>query len=178
MKTVILCRPLHASGMALLEARHDVIVRTLSRPSQAELAAAMPGAHAVVVGLENVDEALLARLEAVISRVKNPSQAVFAIHPPPFGSGLDEAPELTKDLRPTYAGRSMVPVGSHAVMTVIDKYQPLLGLHGHIHEGKGTRKYKKTLCINPGSMYEQGMLNGAIIELKPQKVGNYLLTTG
>lgn len=127
---------------------------------------------------EEPDEDLLKRLEAVIGQLKNPSQAVFSIHPPPFGSGLDEAPELTKDLRPTYAGRSMIPVGSHAVMTVIDKYQPLLGLHGHIHEGKGTRKYKKTLCINPGSMYEQGMLNGAIIELKPQKVGNYLLTTG
>jgi Icc-related predicted phosphoesterase len=127
---------------------------------------------------EEPDEALLSRLEAVISKVKNPAQAVFSFHAPPYGSGLDEAPELTKDLRPAFAGRSMVPVGSRAVMTVIDKYQPLLGLHGHIHEGKGTRKYKRTLCINPGSMYEQGMLNGAVIELKPHKVGNYLLTTG
>lgn len=127
---------------------------------------------------EEPDEALLVRLEKVIARVKNPSMAVFNFHPPPFGSGLDEAPELTKDLRQAYAGRSMIPVGSKAVMTVIDKYEPILGLHGHIHEGKGTRKYKKTLCVNPGSMYEQGMLNGAVIELKPNKVGNYLLTTG
>ncbi len=127
---------------------------------------------------EEPDEALLTRLEKVISQVKNPSMAVFNFHPPPFGSGLDEAPELTKDLRPAYAGRSMIPVGSKAVMSMIDKYQPILGLHGHIHEGKGTRKYKKTLCVNPGSMYEQGMLNGAVIELKPNKVGNYLLTTG
>jgi Icc-related predicted phosphoesterase len=127
---------------------------------------------------EEAEEALLNRLEKVISMVRNPSQAVFNFHAPPYGSGRDEAPELTKDLRPAYAGRSMVPVGSHAVMAVIDKYQPLLGLHGHIHEAKGTRKYKRTLCINPGSMYEQGMLNGAVIELKPQKVGNYLLTTG
>jgi Icc-related predicted phosphoesterase len=50
---------------------------------------------------EEPDEALLKRLEAVITQLKNPSQAVFAIHPPPYGSGLDEAPELTKDLRPT-----------------------------------------------------------------------------
>ncbi len=127
---------------------------------------------------EEPDEALLARLEAVISLAKNPSRAVFSFHAPPYGSGLDEAPELTKDLRPAYAGRSMVPVGSRAVMTMIDKYQPLLGLHGHIHEGKGTRKYKKTLCINPGSMYEQGMLNGVVIDLLPNKIGNYLLTTG
>ncbi len=81
-------------------------------------------------------------------------------------------------MRPAYAGRSLVPVGSQSVLAMIEKYQPLLGLHGHIHEGKGTRKYKKTLCINPGSMYEQGMLHGAVVELKPQKVGNYVLTTG
>ncbi|MCJ7433558.1 MAG: metallophosphoesterase [Anaerolineales bacterium] len=127
---------------------------------------------------EEPEDALLSRLESVIGKAKNPSNAIFNFHAPPYGSGLDEAPELTKDLRPAYAGRSLVPVGSKSVMAVLDKYQPLLGLHGHIHEGKGTRKFKKTLCINPGSMYEQGMLHGAIIDLKPQKVGNYVLTTG
>jgi len=127
---------------------------------------------------EEPDEALLTRLEAVISKAKNPSNAVFNLHAPPYGSGLDEAPELTKDMRPAYAGRSLVPVGSKSVLKVIEKYEPILGLHGHIHEGKGTRKFKKTLCINPGSMYEQGVLHGAVVELKPQKVGNYVLTTG
>lgn len=127
---------------------------------------------------EEPDEDLLARIEAVIANAKDPSMAVFNLHAPPYGSGLDEAPELTKDMRPAYAGRSLVSVGSKSVLAVIDKYQPLLGLHGHIHEGKGTRKYKKTLCINPGSMYEQGVLHGAVVELKPNKVGNYVLTTG
>lgn len=127
---------------------------------------------------EESDDDLLARIEAVIAKAKNPSRAVFNLHAPPYGSGLDEAPELTDDMRPAYAGRSLVSVGSRAVLQVIDKYQPLLGLHGHIHEGKGTRKYKKTLCINPGSMYEQGVLHGAVVELKPNKVGNYVLTTG
>jgi Icc-related predicted phosphoesterase len=127
---------------------------------------------------EEPEEALLARLEAVIAQAKNPANAVFNLHAPPYGSGLDEAPELTKDMRPAYAGRSLVSVGSKSVLAVLDKYQPLLALHGHIHEGKGTRKYKKTLCINPGSMYEQGILHGAIVELKPQKIGTYVLTTG
>jgi len=127
---------------------------------------------------EEPEEALLTRLEAVIAQAKNPSSAIFNLHAPPYGSGLDEAPELTKDMRPAYAGRSLVSVGSKSVLQVIDKYQPMLGLHGHIHEGKGTRKYKKTLCINPGSMYEQGVLHGAVVELKPNKVGNYVLTTG
>jgi hypothetical protein len=127
---------------------------------------------------EESEEALKVRLEAIISQVKDPANSVFNFHAPPYGSGLDDAPELTSDMRPAFAGRSLVPVGSHAVMDLIDKYEPLLGLFGHIHEGKGIRKYKKTLCINPGSMYEQGMLHGAVVELKPRKVGNYVLTTG
>jgi Icc-related predicted phosphoesterase len=110
--------------------------------------------------------------------VRNPGNAIFCLHAPPYGSGLDEAPELTADLRPTFAGRSLVPVGSKAVLTVIEKYHPLLGLHGHVHEGKGTKKYKHTLCINPGSMYEQGILHGAVVSLKPNKIGSYVLTTG
>jgi hypothetical protein len=127
---------------------------------------------------EESEEALRQRLEAIIKKANDPSNSVFNLHAPPYGSGLDDAPELTSDMRPAYAGRSLVPVGSHAVMDLIDKYEPLLGLFGHIHEGKGTRKYKKTLCINPGSMYEQGMLHGAVVEIKPKKVGNYVLTTG
>jgi Icc-related predicted phosphoesterase len=127
---------------------------------------------------EEPEQALRQRIEVLVSQVKNPATAIFNFHAPPYGSGLDDAPELTKDMRPAYAGRSLVPVGSQAVLEAIEKYHPMLGLHGHIHEGKGTRKYKRTLCINPGSMYEQGILHGAIVELKPNKIGNYLLTTG
>ena len=127
---------------------------------------------------EESEDDLRKRIQEVVSKVRNIPNAIFNLHAPPYGSGLDEAPELTKDMRPAYAGRSLVPVGSHAVLEIIEKHQPLLGLHGHIHEGKGTRKYKRTLCINPGSMYEQGILHGAIIDLLPNKVGNYLLTTG
>jgi Icc-related predicted phosphoesterase len=127
---------------------------------------------------EEPEEKLRERIQQMIEQLKDVKNSVFNLHNPPYGSGLDEAPELTQDLRPAYAGRSLVPVGSHAVFELIDKYQPLLALHGHIHEGKGTRKYKRTLCINPGSMYEQGMLHGAVVELKADKVGNYVLTTG
>lgn len=127
---------------------------------------------------EEPEDALERRIEGVVAQLKDAANAVFAFHVPPYGSGLDEAPELTKDLRPTYAGRSLVPVGSKAVLKAIETYRPLLGLHGHIHEGKGSRKLGRTLCLNPGSMYEQGVLHGAVVELKPGKVGNYVLTTG
>ena len=127
---------------------------------------------------EESEDELRQRIQVMIDQLNDAGNSVFNLHDPPYGSGLDEAPELTADMRPAYAGRSLVPVGSHAVLELIDKYQPLLALHGHVHEGKGTRKYKKTLCINPGSMYEQGILHGAVVELKPRKVGNYVLTTG
>lgn len=127
---------------------------------------------------EEPDEALGRRIDAVVGKLQDPASAVFAFHVPPYGSGLDEAPELTKDLRPAYAGRSLVPVGSRAVLKAIEAHKPLLGLHGHIHEGKGSRKFGRTLCLNPGSMYEQGILHGALVDLKKDKVGNYVLTTG
>jgi len=127
---------------------------------------------------EEPDESLLVRLEAIICQALDIRNAVFNMHPPPYGSGLDDAPELTADLRPAYAGRSIIPVGSHAVRSMIEKYKPLLSLHGHIHESKGTRKLDKTLSINPGSMYEQGILSGALVDLKQNKIGNYILTTG
>lgn len=127
---------------------------------------------------EESEDQLRQRIQVMIDQLKDVKNSVFNLHDPPYGSGLDEAPELTADMRPAYAGRSLIPVGSKAVLELIEKYSPLLGLFGHVHEGKGTRKYRNTLCINPGSMYEQGMLHGAVVELKPNKVGNYILTTG
>ncbi len=127
---------------------------------------------------EESEEALRERIEAMVRKLQDVRNAIFNLHAPPFGCGLDEAPELTDDLRPAYAGRSLVSVGSRAVLELVEEYQPLLGLFGHIHEAKGVRKIGRTLCMNPGSMYEQGMLPGAIIELKRNKVKNYLLTTG
>lgn len=127
---------------------------------------------------EESEEALEKRLETVIAQVQDKSNAVFNFHAPPYGSGLDEAPELTKDLRLAYAGRSMVSVGSKAVLKAVETHKPLLTLHGHIHEGKGSRKYGRTLCLNPGSMYEQGILHGALIDLEKNKIGTYVLTTG
>lgn len=121
---------------------------------------------------------LTRRYEDMIAGLKNPQQAVFNIHVPPHKSGLDEAPELDEQLRPKYAGNALKPVGSTALRTAIEKYQPLLGLHGHIHEGRGHSRIGKTLCINPGSLYEQGVLQGALVKLSRNKIESYVLTQG
>ena len=127
---------------------------------------------------EEDEDQLQVRYEAMISQLKDPRNAVFNVHVPPYKSGLDEAPELHKDLRPILAGQSLVPVGSTALRKAIEATQPLLGLHGHIHEGRGATRIGKTLCINPGSMYEQGILLGAIVALGKNKIENYVLTSG
>ena len=127
---------------------------------------------------EGDEDQLKVRYEAMISKLKDPRNAIFNVHVPPYKSSLDEAPELDKDLRPVLAGQALKPVGSTALRDVIQKHQPLLGLHGHIHEGRGATRIGKTLCINPGSMYEQGTLLGALVKLGRDKIENYVLTTG
>lgn len=122
---------------------------------------------------------LAAKIEAMIPPDANMRRTVFNFHCPPYGSNLDEAPEVDEDLNVKEAGRALVPVGSTAVRDAILKHQPVLSLHGHIHEGKGTARLGKTLCINAGSLYEQGVLQGAVVDLDPRKgIKSYALTTG
>ena len=106
-------------------------------------------------------------------------RTVFSFHCPPYRTGLDDAPELTADMRLKDAGRAVKPVGSTAVREAIEQHQPALSLHGHIHEARGNTRIGRTLCINPGSSYEQGDLLGAVIDLDgKKKVKRFLLTSG
>ncbi|HEY6775638.1 MAG TPA: hypothetical protein VI122_03935 [Thermoleophilaceae bacterium] len=120
------------------------------------------------------------RIEGVVSEVTAPAErTIFSFHCPPYGSGLDEAPELTEDMRLKHAGRAPVPLGSTAVREAIEKHQPALSLHGHIHESRGNARIGRTLCINPGSSYEQGELLGAVVDLEGgKKVKRFVLTSG
>ena len=128
---------------------------------------------------EEAEEQLAERIDAMASQLPHPSRAIFNLHCPPFRSGLDEAPAIDADLRLLHGGRALRPVGSTAVREAIEKRQPLLSLHGHIHESKGAVKIGKTLSINPGSAYEEGMLMGAIIQLDPKKgIKSYQLVNG
>lgn len=124
------------------------------------------------------EEELLKKIRDMTSKVQNKENSIFALHAPPYGTGLDEAPELDKELRPVKGGTSRAPVGSTAVLQVIKECQPLLGLHGHIHEAKGATKIGRTLCLNPGSMYSEGMLQGVLLAIDKNKVKSYLFTSG
>ncbi len=120
------------------------------------------------------------RLEAMTSQVTAvPEKTIYNFHCPPHSTGLDDAPEIDADMRPKDAGRSTVPVGSTAVREAIEEGQPTLALHGHIHEARGNTRLGRTLCINPGSSYEQGQLLGAVVDLDGgKKVKRFVLTSG
>ncbi len=128
---------------------------------------------------EESEEKLGERIDAMAKQVPDMSKAIFNLHCPPYRSGLDEAPAIDADLKLLHGGRALRPVGSKAVRDAIDRYQPLLSLHGHIHESKGAVKLGKTLAINPGSAYEEGMLMAAIIQLDAKKgIKSYQLVNG
>jgi Icc-related predicted phosphoesterase len=89
---------------------------------------------------------------------------------------LDLAPQLDANL--VQAADNKVHVGSRAVAKMIEKYQPLIGLHGHIHESRGAQKAKRTMLINPGSEYSEGILKGVVVVLERGKVKDYVFTSG
>jgi Icc-related predicted phosphoesterase len=129
---------------------------------------------------EEDEDKLAERLRKMTSQVSAPPErTIYNFHCPPYNSGIDDAPEITADMRPKDAGRSTVPVGSTAVREVIEEGQPTLALHGHIHEARGNTRIGRTLCINPGSSYEQGQLLGAVVDLDGgKKVKRFVLTSG
>lgn len=130
---------------------------------------------------EMPEEDLQRHIESLVSQLDDPSRSVFNLHVPPIRTAIDTAPLVDENLSPIIQGGSMMmgPAGSEAVRTLIEKYQPLIALHGHIHESRGTARIGKTICINPGSAYGEGVLHGALFELDKRKgLKRYQLTSG
>jgi uncharacterized protein len=126
------------------------------------------------------EEDLSRRLEAVIAGLDEPEKAVFNFHCPPYDTGIDSGPKLDDNLRMTSGagGAEMQPVGSTACRAAIERHQPLLGLHGHLHESRGVHKLGRTICLNPGSEYNEGILRGALVELRKGKLESHQFTAG
>ena len=126
------------------------------------------------------DEPLLKqRIEAIIAQATAPAdKLVLGLHAPPYDTQLDVAPKIDWDTL-TVQGQDTAHVGSTAVREILEKVQPLLSLHGHIHESRAAIRVGRTLAINPGSSYVEGTLSGCVVELdgKP-KVKRYRLTMG
>ena len=118
------------------------------------------------------EEELAAKIDVLARQIERMDRAIFDIHVPPYDTGIDSAPELTSDMTvvsDSLGAPIMVAVGSTAVREAILKYQPMLSMHGHIHESSGVRKLGATTIVNPGSEYAEGILRGVLIDLDPRE---------
>jgi Icc-related predicted phosphoesterase len=126
------------------------------------------------------EDELAAKIEALAEQIPDMRRAIFNLHVPPHASDLDAAAELDENFRPRHRGGAPViaAVGSTAVREAIERHQPLLGLHGHIHESKGVTRIGRTTCINPGSTYNTGRLDGVLVDLRGDSVQRVQMTSG
>ena len=117
------------------------------------------------------EDQLEARIEALTSDLESGRPAIYNLHVPPYGTRIDDAPEIREDLSLVGgSGATMVPVGSTAVRRVLERHAPTLGLHGHIHESRGSARLGPTVSLNPGSDYNTGILKGVIVRLRGSDV--------
>jgi Icc-related predicted phosphoesterase len=122
------------------------------------------------------EEELLQRIEAMAELLTDPAQAIFNMHVPPVASGLDTCMRLDVSVSPPrpISGEE-TEAGSTAVRAAIEQYQPLLSLHGHIHECRGVRPIGRTTCANPGSEYAEGVLHSVVIDFTGNELHNVQL---
>jgi Icc-related predicted phosphoesterase len=146
----------------------------------------LPGVPMISSGYGNVtpwncprdisEDELGARIEAMAVELDDPHAAVFNLHVPPHASGLDRCMRLDTSVSPPRpVVGEQIDAGSTAVRNALERYQPMLSLHGHIHESRGIRKIGTTRCVNPGSEYSEGVLNAAIIDFRAADLANVQL---
>lgn len=129
---------------------------------------------------EENEEGLAKRIRRALDGANDPDHTILNFHAPPYGSKLDNAPALNEDFTYVSGGQALRPVGSTSVREAVERFQPLLALHGHIHESRGSWRTGRTLALNPGSSYEEGILQAAVVNIDPKKnkVKNYQLVNG
>ncbi len=129
---------------------------------------------------EEDEDALGRRFNDLAAQLEPGVPTIFNLHCPPHGTTLDKAPELSSDLRVLTDGGEprIVSVGSKAVRALIEEVQPVLSLHGHIHESKAVARIGRTTCVNPGSAYSEGVIDGAVVDVRGDKVKSCQLVTG
>jgi uncharacterized protein len=171
----------------------DALLRTSSRVvnPEGELVELPGGFPMISVGYSNPtpwdsprelpEDQLLALIDREAAKLTDPARAIFNFHVPPKDTPIDQAVLVDAELRPVIkAGAPAIAgVGSSAVRTGIERYQPMLALHGHIHESRGEARIGRTLCLNPGSEYSEGVLRGVILTMSEQKgLKGYQLVSG
>ncbi len=129
---------------------------------------------------EASEKELKKMIDKLVKKLSDPSKSIFNFHCPPYNTHLDLAPKLDKTLRPVVTAGTveMIHVGSKAIRDAEKEYQPMMGLHGHIHESYASDKLGDTVVVNPGSEYGEGILRGYIIEFAKDGVERYWKVEG
>jgi Icc-related predicted phosphoesterase len=132
---------------------------------------------------ERTDQEIAVVIDELMTDVPDPSRTVFNFHCPPLDSGLDSCLKLDASVwPPTPVMENNQPVyygaGSQAVTDALNRYQPVVGLHGHIHESRGMAQFKRTPAYNPGSEYGEGVLRGLIVAIRGGKTVGHQFTSG
>jgi len=132
---------------------------------------------------EVTEDELAQVIEKLLETVPDAGRCIFNFHDPPNDSTLDTCPMLDWTAEPpapiVKAGQVVMHgAGSKSVRQAIETRQPMLGLHGHIHESPGVIRIGRTVCVNPGSEYGEGVLRGFLATLGEGKVDGYQLTSG
>ncbi len=157
------------AGILPLDDHHELLTLPYSNPTPWHTNRELP------------EEAIVARIASDAERLRDVGRAVFNLHVPPHNTPLDLAPRLgpgfVKMMSPG-GEAELVHVGSTAVRAALERFQPVLGLHGHIHESKGSVTIGRTVALNPGSAYTEGTLLGAVVDLGPDGVRATMLTQG
>jgi hypothetical protein len=156
-------------GILHLDDRHELLTLPFSNPTPWRTNRELP------------EEEIARRIRTDAQKLEHVAQAVFNLHAPPHNTPLDLAPRLdpgfVKVMTPG-GEPDLVHVGSTAVRAALEEYQPVLGLHGHIHESKGSVVLGRTTALNPGSAYTEGTLLGAVVDLDPEGIRATMLTSG
>jgi Icc-related predicted phosphoesterase len=132
---------------------------------------------------DHSEEELESATEKLVSSVTDMQNCIFNIHVPPNDCGLDTVAKLDASVYPPKPvfdkGQAvMIGAGSTSIRKEIEKHQPLVQLCGHVHESRGTTRIGKSLIVNPGSDYPDGMLRGAIVNVGDKKILSFQLTLG
>ncbi len=129
---------------------------------------------------EYPEEEFEQRFEQLAADVEDMRRCIFNVHVPPHGTALDRCPKLDENLQVVYEMGNPVQIhaGSVALLNAINAHQPLLGLHGHIHEGRGRVDIGQSVCVNPGSVFSEGILQGVMVTLQADEVTAVQLTQG
>jgi len=129
------------------------------------------------------DEELGRMIDEMVAQVSDLNKCIFNFHDPPNDSTLDTCPMLDWTTDPPQpivkAGQIVMHgAGSKSVRAAIEKYKPMLGLHGHIHESQSVAKIGRTTCVNPGSEYGEGILRGCLVNFSDGNVEGFQMTSG